>query len=502
MKQLLLLLAVLLIFKQDVSAQNRNSIWCFGDSAGIDFRNLNNPVPISTGMDGRGGCSSISDSSGNLVFYSFSYVSYALTKILSANHTVMPNCTLLQGWGLYNDNLIVPKPESNHEYYNFYLGDAGAIDTTYYALMDMNLNGGLGDVVRKNVPIGAYRGADCLTAVKHGNGRDWWLIGKFSSNPTGNIDRYYVYLITPDSVCAPIVQTFGIGKDTDFQKIIWHPSYNKFININASGLMAEYDFDRCSGIITLNRIIFSQQFSNYTRLFNEGAYSANGNVFYLTYNSFGGNFGDYNYLLQFDLTASDIAASCDTLDSTRYVPTDAGAVRRGPDGKIYYAQAYIPSNALNYPYADSMYNYINQNLGVVNFPDSLGLACDFQPFSFYLGGKRTYWGLPNNPEYDLGPVVGSACDTLTNKVNEIIKIAFTVYPNPTSNEITVYSNELFNKSKLRIFNSIGELVRCVELPDQQMLTTVSLIELPPGIYSYQINSSNNLDKKDKFVIIK
>lgn len=363
MKQLLLLLAVLLIFKQDVSAQNRNSIWCFGDSAGIDFRNLNNPVPISTGMDGRG-CSSISDSSGNLVFYSFSYVSYALTKILSANHTVMPNCTLLQGWGLYNDNLIVPKPESNHEYYNFYLGDAGAIDTTYYALMDMNLNGGLGDVVRKNVPIGAYRGADCLTAVKHGNGRDWWLIGKFSSNPTGNIDRYYVYLITPDSVCAPIVQTFGIGKDTDFQKIIWHPSYNKFININASGLMAEYDFDRCSGIITLNRIIFSQQFSNYTRLFNEGAYSANGNVFYLTYNSFGGNFGDYNYLLQFDLTASDIAASCDTLDSTRYVPTDAGAVRRGPDGKIYYAQAYIPSNALNYPYADSMYNYINQNLGL------------------------------------------------------------------------------------------------------------------------------------------
>ena len=99
-------------------------------------------------------------------------------------------------------------------------------------------------------------------------------------------------------------------------------------------------------------------------------------------------------------------------------------------------------------------------------------------------------------------MVGSACDTLTNKVNEIIKIAFTVYPNPTSNEITVYSNELFNKSKLRIFNSIGELVRCVELPDQQMLTTVSLIELPPGIYSYQINSSNNLDKKDKFVIIK
>jgi hypothetical protein len=52
------------------------------------------------------------------------------------------------------------------------------------------------------------------------------------------------------------------------------------------------------------------------------------------------------------------------------------------------------------------------NLSVINFPDSAGLACDFQPWSFYLGGKRTYWGLPNNPDYDLGPLVGSPCDTL------------------------------------------------------------------------------------------
>jgi hypothetical protein len=32
------------------TAQNRNSIWCFGDSAGINFSNINNPVPITTSM--------------------------------------------------------------------------------------------------------------------------------------------------------------------------------------------------------------------------------------------------------------------------------------------------------------------------------------------------------------------------------------------------------------------------------------------------------------------
>jgi hypothetical protein len=40
------------------------------------------------------------------------------------------------------------------------------------------------------------------------------------------------------------------------------------------------------------------------------------------------------------------------------------------------------------------------------------LACDFQPFSVNLGGQRTYWGLPNNPNYEAGSLVGSPCDTL------------------------------------------------------------------------------------------
>ncbi len=47
------------------------------------------------------------------------------------------------------------------------------------------------------------------------------------------------------------------------------------------------------------------------------------------------------------------------------------------------------------------------------YPDSIGSSCDYQPFSFYLGGKRTYYGLPNNPNYDLGPLAGSSCDTIT-----------------------------------------------------------------------------------------
>jgi hypothetical protein len=52
-------------------AQNRNSIWVFGDSSLVDFGNAGSPVTGVSGMDGRGSCVSISDTSGSLLFYAF-----------------------------------------------------------------------------------------------------------------------------------------------------------------------------------------------------------------------------------------------------------------------------------------------------------------------------------------------------------------------------------------------------------------------------------------------
>ena len=78
-----------LVITGEIKAQNRNSIWCFGDSAGINFSNINNPVPITTAMRGRGSCVSIADDSGNLMFYSNTY-SY-LTLVWNALNDTMTN---------------------------------------------------------------------------------------------------------------------------------------------------------------------------------------------------------------------------------------------------------------------------------------------------------------------------------------------------------------------------------------------------------------------------
>ena len=54
------------------------------------------------------------------------------------------------------------------------------------------------------------------------------------------------------------------------------------------------------------------------------------------------------------------------------------------------------------------------NVGVIQAPDSIGPSCNFQPYSFYLGGKRGYSQFPNNPDYDMGPIPNSICDTVTS----------------------------------------------------------------------------------------
>jgi hypothetical protein len=413
---------ILIIFSVSLChAQNRNTVWIFGDSAGIDFSSLNNPVPIFSGMDARSSCANISDSIGNLLFYCFTTIQAtdSATFIYNSTNNLMANGSPLVGLGLYNGLVIVPFVYNQNLYFVFHVG-AYSVNGLYYSVVDMSLNGGLGAVIQKNIQINNLWLGDCISAVKHGNGRDWWLITKLGGNGATQIDRFYSYLITANGqIVAPIIQDFGIAWDAVQQKTIFNSATNKVMNINTGGYMAEYDFDRCTGLFSNPNIIFPQQTSNFSRVFVGGAYSNNDSVFYASKNSFGGAIGSKNYLYQYDLTASNIANSQVALDSISYPPADNFVLRMAPNGKIYYTQAYISATAVSHPYPDSMRNYINENLGVINNPNVVGTGCNFQPFSFYLGGKRTYYALPNNPDYELGPLAGSVCDTLHVGVNSI-----------------------------------------------------------------------------------
>jgi hypothetical protein len=496
-------------------AQDQNSIWIFGDSAGIDFRNIANPVPVSSGIDSRGSCVSIADTNGNLVLYAatmpyFGPTSVWATKVFNSQHQLIQGTDSITGDSWYNELVLFPKPGRIREYELFSAGLQPNINNgLYYTLIDMKLNGGAGAVVMGNKQISSEVHADCLSAVKHGNGRDWWVIGKLKTPPPilSQFNRFFVYLVASDSIYNPLVFDFNDMTDVSFSKIIWHPAYNHFMLINTRGYMSEFNFDRCEGTITLNRNIYPEQSSNFSRVFLEGAYSPNGNVFYVSRNSYGGTSGNHNYLLQYDLSAPDIPASCDTLDSTTYLPVDCGAVRLAPDGKIYYSQAYISASVWSYPYADSMRNTINENLGVIHNPDITGPGCDFRPFSFYLGGKRTYYGLPNNPQYNLGPLSGSVCDSLTVGIHEFHDEdpgkRSLVFPNPANEILNYVSQDRFEMNEsLLLRDYTGREAGNYLLPENQNRFVLPLFNLDAGIYILsRLNDYSNSDEH-KVLLIK
>ncbi|MEP7169445.1 MAG: T9SS type A sorting domain-containing protein, partial [Bacteroidota bacterium] len=393
-------------------AQKRGNVWCFGDSAGINFNNASNPIPIATGLRTRGSCASISDTSGQLLFYANDRTNTPgdyTTLVYNRLHQIMPNGDSIVGEGWYNEMVIIPFPTNDSLYYLFVISTALGPQGLYYSIINMNADSGRGDVISKNIQLQTFSLVDCLTAIKHGNGRDWWLFFRRydGTNATTN-DKYMSYLISPAGITNYHVQHVGSMMNTGLGQLKFNKQGNRLAFNSYKGTLELYDFDRCTGILSNPVTIYSENTSPPWPSRCSSEFSSSDSLLYVCNNP------STSTLFQYDLTAANIAASAVTLWTTSYPLYCGGALKRAPDDKIYFSCVYYNGMQFPYPYADTMYNVYNMNLSVINQPDSLGTASDFQPYSFHLGGKRTYWGLPNNPDYDMPADSGSICDTLSS----------------------------------------------------------------------------------------
>jgi len=196
---------------EQLNAQNRNSTWCFGDSAGVDFSSAT-PNPITSGINSRGGVVSISDTSGDLMFYAggtpdaSSFIRGA--KVFNKLHQVMDNGDSIIGRAWYREHIITEYPGSDSLFLLFSAGVTSEYGF-YYSIIDMSQDGGNGAVVVKNVQLQSsnFFAADGITAIKHGNGRDWWVVVR-QLDPANN--EYFWYLVTPAGVVLHHTQNIVI----------------------------------------------------------------------------------------------------------------------------------------------------------------------------------------------------------------------------------------------------------------------------------------------------
>jgi hypothetical protein len=158
-------------------SQKQNNQWRFGYGGGISF-NTNPPsfvvgAPIAT----EEGSASVADrTTGALLFYTDG------VTVWNANNQVMPNGNGLLGGTLgflssTTAAVIVPKPGNNSLYYIVTIDQFSSALGIYYSVIDMTLNGGLGDVVAGQKNIFLFQtSSEKLEVVPASDGLSFWLI--------------------------------------------------------------------------------------------------------------------------------------------------------------------------------------------------------------------------------------------------------------------------------------------------------------------------------------
>jgi len=367
------LLAVVLFF---ICNASYSQIWHFGGGAGIDFSG-GSPVAELGGQTIAANTEGVGvqyDCNGDLLFYSDGM------NVWDKNHS-----PLVGGLGGGNSNsqvltLPVPGSVNKNEFYIFYgiAGGAAFGARLYYAIVDVTA----GIIVTKDqdLPSGGAIFFEGMTLVAHSNGTDSWLV-----THRGNANEWDIYLI--DGVTG----TDGVSHD--------HIEVNAGINLAYGSLNIGYmatskNNDRIAyaNMGTGNVEVFS--FSNASggitgtlRSWNTANYyygidfSPNGNYVYIGRIENFGVPGVDGQILQGDIAGGG---------GYVYAMGNYGAVRRGPDDKIY-------SGALG-----------SSDLGVLNTPDIVGAGAGWDPTAIGgagFGGPTIQYGLPTFPIEVVCPIV-------------------------------------------------------------------------------------------------
>ena len=433
-------------FSQQAKAWNN---WYFGWFAAMTF-NSGSPVGISgSNMISEEGSASYSDDNGQLLFYTNGGKgdsgSLPPGAVWNRNNQIMPNGNLLYAAGCSSSpqsSLIIPKTGTSI-YYLYTMGCAGALTGLRESIIDMSLDNGLGDLTQVGTQISASTNlSEGLTATKHANGTDYWIIVHSDS---GN--EFYVYPHTAAGIGTPT--SYAIGNT---------PSVHGQIKISASGTVIAcgeevYSFNNATGAITNPRSIGRSAWGR--------SFSPSGRFLYVS-----GALGVGN-IYQYDLQASNLAASeVEVLGGGVFT----GPMQLGPDGKIYVAV------------------YSNQSVSVINSPELAGAACNIGLYQVPLSASCQL-GLPNFIDsyyYELHPTSAAVSEN---------QLVFDIYPNPASSKIRLRTDAAI--SEIRIFSITGAVLK--KMGANEVTAEIDCSDLESGTYFLQVISDKGTGIKELVV---
>jgi hypothetical protein len=356
-----------------INAQNAAKNWIFGQGAWIDFNNGPTAKAVTT-INTIEGSSSISNSSGQLLFYTDG------RTVWDKNNNPMPHGFGLKGsTSSTHSALIVPC--SCDKYLVLTTGDAEHqyADGLQYSVVDINApsNPGLGDVVTKNVPL-LSNASEKVSGVRDASGAGLWVVGHEMGT-----NKFFSYHIVAGNDCSlnpqaaiisPVGAVYSGGTAGFGQGQMKFSPDGKFLahaglSYGPGSFVELFQFNATTG--TISNIGTTTARDSLTT--NDGFYgiefSPDSNVLYATTTV--ANSNTYQY---WNITVNKLSSriKISNFGSGQYT---VGALQLAPDGKIYVARRNFPS------------------LYVLNAPNTANGGWTTTPFNL-ANGTSSQLGLP------------------------------------------------------------------------------------------------------------
>lgn len=439
----------------------------------------------------------ISDTTGNLLFYTDG------CRIINKDHQVIENGDGINPGEVHNlkcdesqygfgytagrqSSLILPHSTNDSLFYLFhkhiiyeYEPEFDVItDGLYYTLIDAYGNNGQGRVLEKNIPIiEEDLSYGEMTAVKHANGIDWWIV-----TAGLNVNTYYSILFDADTIRVDTI--FDIGEPVSGGgQANFSPDGSKYASYNARLGLHLFDFNRNTGVLSNY-----QKFDIINESLSDGvAFSPNSRFLYAS---------AQDTIFQYDIKAIDIEASrevvaiFDGFQDLFY--TTFHNVQLAPDCKMYV----------------NTFAFV-EYLHVINNPDEKGEACNVEQHVIELPYYHSR-AFPYFPNYRLGPLIegeepAPPCESIVSTQEEEAPIPTVlkayVFPNPASDYIKVAAlQELPDHGELLLFTQLGQEVFRGDLPKGEKEFRFEVGHLSTGLYFYVVTVGGKQVRSGKVLI--
>ena len=417
---------------------------------------------------------SICDADGNLMLYANGCAIYDSTfQVVENGYNINPG-EVHDDWcqlGDYPDlglTLFLEDPAGDGVYYIHKNIVNTPTDVTNPDLMYSYISYDGLIVTEKNVKIDSIRlkQSGYLEAIRHSNGKDWWIfdfvenseggyLAKFILDDSGIFlfnDSPYPNIESLDAQCSAAGQSCFSPDGTKYARYCHHTGLDVF------------DFDRESGELSQYRHL---PLANLNSGFSGLAISPNGRFVYVTGQA---------TLTQIDLWEEDLADGIFLIDTYDGIGNPFATwftwMQIGPDCRIYVTS----SNGV-------------KSMHVINNPDEKGTACNFVQRGLQFPSDNNVGSIPNHPVFRLDG--DEVCDpTITSVFDIPVEVAYDldIYPNPTSNLITIDFPEDLRDGVLNVKSINGQVMIQQEFEYSGSLQ-VELGNYDAGIYLIEVISN-------------